>query len=147
MLFCLVAFRANIDLVMERSLAYNHSFEVYIASHTDLPASIHNVNNTHVINTVIVANDPADYSRNLYNQRTINDLMSSMGHSHIQLLRLVFTEENIQMWELLRFLIQDNILHKVDMLHLAVYIGMVFVFMFYLFIMSQFLLLLCSILL
>lgn len=74
----------------------------------------------------VVANDPADFSRNSYSQRTLNDLLDSNGHSNnrIDLLRLVGADRDVvQMWELVHYLINDNVLRHVQQLHLMVYIG------------------------
>lgn len=74
----------------------------------------------------VVANDPADFSRNSYSQRTLNDLLDSNSHTdyRIDLLRLVSADRNVvQMWELVHYLTNDNVLFHVQQLHLTVYIG------------------------
>ena len=116
-------FRIPPDYVLERSLALNYSFHAYLASSTAIPSYMYGTNNTKIIRTTVVANDPADFSRNSYGQRTVNDLLLTHGHSHITLLRLLSTAQTVEMWQLLRFLIRDNVLSNLDQLHLVVYIG------------------------
>ena len=112
---------------LERSLALNYSHEVYIVSRRVLPPSMYRINNTHVVRMAVVANDPADFSRNSYAQRTLNDLLASHchGNSRIDLLRLVAAHDRdvVQMWELVRYLVDDSVLLRVQQLHLLVYIG------------------------
>jgi hypothetical protein len=118
--------RTLLDYSLERSLALNYSFDIYIVSRGRLPPSVYLINNTRVIRMAVVANDPADFSRNSYSQRTLNDLLDSNGHSNnrIDLLRLVGADRDVvQMWELVHYLINDNVLRHVQQLHLMVYIG------------------------
>ena len=111
------------DIFAERSMALNHSFHVYFVASKSLPANVRLVNNTHYIHTQLVPNDFADFSRNSYGQQTINDLMHTLGHKHIDILRLSGTASNVQMWELLHFMIYDNLLLNVEQLHISMYIG------------------------
>ena len=89
--------------------------------------------NTTVERTVIVANDPADYARNAYDQRTINALWgaegsdaapgSSRGGGAVDLLRLVGVGESVEMWEVLHYLVRDGLMERVRVLQLELYIG------------------------
>lgn len=117
------------DFNLERTLALNHSFETYIVTRQSVARSLHYVNNTHVIRTTIVANDPADFSRNSFAQRTLNDLLAVQGHgaASIDLLRLVGTDgDTVSMSDLVHFLVADGVLKNVNQLHLTVYIGVSF---------------------
>jgi len=128
--------RASSDFNLERTLALNHSFEVNIVTSQPVPYSLQNINNTHVTATTIVANDPADFSRNSFMQRTLNDLLAAQGHgaTRIDLLRLVSTDSDaISMSDLVHFLVADNVLKHVQQLHLSVYIGPCWLFTCYLF--------------
>lgn len=107
---------------MEKALALNYSVKVYLAGPEE-HANMEHMNNTQVIKTVITANDFADFSRNSYGQQTINNLMLWLGHDHIDILRIAHTVSSVQTWELLHFLIYDNLLLKVKQLHVAMYIG------------------------
>lgn len=113
------------DYTLERNLALNYSFSMFIVTRS-LTSALRGVNGTHVVRTTIVANDPADYSRNSFIQRTLNDLLAAHGHDkvHIDLLRLIAPDDSsaVQMWELVHFLIHDNVLRHVQQLHLMVYI-------------------------
>lgn len=113
------------DYTIERSLAVNYSFSTYLVTPTDISTQIRGMNNTHNIHSAIVANDPADFSRNSYGQRTFNDLLAAQGHSHIDLLRIMSTVRNVEVWQLLYFLIKDDVISKVYQLHLVVYIDKV----------------------
>ena len=104
-------------------LALNLSFQVYAISHRDLPFSLRDTNNTHVVKTTLVPNDYADFSRNSYGQQTINDLMLNLKHSKIDVLKLEAIKRDHEMWEMLHFMTNDNVLLNVDQLHIAVYIG------------------------
>ena len=108
---------------MERMLAVNYSFDVNIISHDPVSSGVRQTNNTHVIDTVLVPNDYADFSRNSYGQQTLNSVLKERGHTHIDLLRLASTSNNIQMWEILHFMTLDNLLLNVKQLHIAMYIG------------------------
>lgn len=110
------------DYSLERSLAANYSFSAYLVSLSDVSGQVHGISNMHVIRSAIVANDPADFSRNTYGQRTMNDLLAAQGHSHIDLLRIMSTGRNVEMWQLLYFLIKDDLVTKAYQLHLSVYI-------------------------
>jgi len=115
------------DFNLERTLALNHSFEVNIVTRHPVARSLQYVNNTHVIRTTIVANDPADFSRNSFSQRTLNDLLAAQGHgaTRIDLLRLVSTDsDTVSMSDLVHFLVADGVLKHVQQLHLSVYIGL-----------------------
>jgi len=123
----LCVLRGSSDFNLERTLALNHSFEVNIVTSQPVARSLQYVNNTHVIPTTIVANDPADFSRNSFVQRTLNDLLAAQGHSatNIDLLRLVGTDsDTVSMSDLVHFLVADNVLKHVQQLHLSVYIGL-----------------------
>jgi len=117
------------DFNLERTLALNHSFETYIVTRQSVARSLRYVNNTHVVRTTIVANDPADFSRNSFAQRTLNDLLAVQGHgaASIDLLRLVGTDsDTVSMSDLVHFLVADGVLKHVNQLHLTVYIGVSF---------------------
>ena len=113
----------------------NHSFEVNIVTRQSVARSLQYVNNTHIIHTTIVANDPADFSRNSFVQRTLNDLLAAQGHSatNIDLLRLISTDSDaVSMSDLVHFLVADGVLKHVQQLHLTVYIGLSLLLLTYL---------------
>jgi len=140
------------DFTLERSLALNHSFEVYVvARHPHVARLLQHVNNTHVIRTSVVANDPADFARNSFAQRTLNDVLMEQGHRgaeqrNIDLLRIVGADadggstadlvyflvvdgvlKNVRQLstaDLVYFLVVDGVLKNVRQLHLTVYIGL-----------------------
>jgi len=119
--------RASSDFNLERTLALNHSFEVNIVTRQPVAPSLQYVNNTRIIRTTIVANDPADFSRNSFAQRTLNDLLAAQGHSAmtVDLLRLIGTDSDaVIMSDLVHFLVADGVLKHVKQLHLNVYIGL-----------------------
>ena len=108
---------------MSRDLATNHSFNVYLISHKAPPANLVHYNNTNIVHSTIVPNDPADFSRNLYGQQTLNDLMASLKHERVSLLRLGNFAPHINTWEVLQYAIQDRILVGVQQLHVVLKIG------------------------
>ena len=111
------------DFSMERTLAINYSFQVVIISpHALLDMS--SLNNTAVIQTVLVPNDYADFSRNSYGQQTLNAIMSEHGHTKLEVLRLHQTVTSVQVWEVLHFLVADGLMENINQLQLAVIIGM-----------------------
>ena len=119
-------FSSSSDFNLERTLATNHSFEVVVVTRQPIPRSVHLTNGTRVLRTTIVANDPADFSRNSFAQRTLNDLLAAQGHSaaRIDLLRLVGADTDaVSMSDLVHFLVADGVLKHVRQLHLTVYIG------------------------
>ena len=114
--------------MVERHLAYNHSFQVFIISPEELPIWAKQINNTFSIKASLVPNDPADFSRNSYGQKTLNTLLKELRHNRIDILRLVNLEKGVNMWELLHFMNYDNILLNVQQLHVAMYIGELILF-------------------
>lgn len=109
--------------MVEKNLALNNSFEVFLINNVDVPYSVKHTNHTHIVKTVITANDPADFSRNSYGQQTVNTLLKSLGHTHIDLLRLENVADSVHMWELVHYMTADNLFLTVQELHLAMYIG------------------------
>lgn len=107
------------DDTVSRDLAANHSYTVYMVSHKPIPKDTAHFNNTHAIHSTIVPNDPADFSRNLYGQQTLNDLMSTLSHDRVSLLRLGSLGTHINMWEILHYAIQDHLLVGIQQLHLV----------------------------
>ena len=120
-LYCRMQF--DWDFSVERHLALNHSFNVFIVSHAGLPPVVRYTNHTRTLQATIVPNDPADFSRNSFDQKTINTLFQEMNFGHIDLLRLANLAENVNMWELVHYMTADNLFLDVHQLHLAVYIG------------------------
>ena len=110
------------DFAVEKALASNYSFQVYIIAPDKVP-QVQYTNSTYVVQTILVPNDYAAFSRNSYGQQTINTVMNNLGHTHINILRLSHTMNNVQLWEILHFMINDNLLLNVQQLHIAMYIG------------------------
>ena len=111
------------DYTEERLLAINYSFQAFIFSHHEVPKSVVDTNNTNVLQTTVVPNDPADFGRNSYGQHTMNDIVQMFGHEHVTLLKLHHTASDVQMWELIHYMIMDNIFLKFDQVHMALYVG------------------------
>ena len=114
-------FRPEDDFSIERMLALNFSYNVFIISDRITRPLLQLSNNTYVIATTVTANDPADFSRNSYGQRTINDVMKSLHHDRLDLLR--FEGSGSAMWEVLHHMINDNLLMHVKQLHVTMRIG------------------------
>ena len=102
-------------------LALNFSYNVFIISDRITRPLLQFTNNTYVIATTITANDPADFSRNSYGQRTVNDVMKSLHHDRLDLLRV--EGSGSAMWEVLHHMINDNLLLHVKQLHVTMRIG------------------------
>jgi len=113
--------------MVERHLAHNHSFQVFIITQVDPPVWAKHLNNTYFIRAGVVPNDPADFTRNSYGQKTLNTVFNELHHDNIEMLRLVNVERGTNLWEILHFMNYDNLLLKVQQLHVAMYIGMVMV--------------------
>ena len=102
-------------------LALNFSYNVFIISDRITRPLRQFTNNTYLIATTITANDPADFSRNSYGQRTVNDVMKSLHHDRLDLLRV--EGSGSAMWEVLHHMINDNLLLHVKQLHVTMRIG------------------------
>ncbi|ELT94541.1 hypothetical protein CAPTEDRAFT_205016 [Capitella teleta] len=110
----------DLDLQVERYLAANCSFTLLLVSAP--PQVFPAINRTHHLQINIVPNDPADYARNSYDQMTLNTLLQRYGIPNIDLLRMAQTANGVHMWELLHFMIRDNLLLHVQQFHVAMYI-------------------------
>ena len=115
--------RPEDDYSIEKMLALNYSYNVFVISDRRVPDSVHHTNNTYVITTAITANDPADFSRNSYGQRTVNDVMKSLHHARLDIVRLESLGSDSSMWEVLHHMILDNVLVQVKQLHITMRIG------------------------
>ena len=73
---------------------------------------------------VVSPNDPSDVMRNSFNQRTINDIMHQFGHDHINILRILSSEATYHNYEILEFLVKDNLLFDINELHIVMGFGM-----------------------
>lgn len=113
----------DLDLSIERYLAANCSVDVLLVSHQSMPHALHGLNHTRVIHTTLMPNEPADFSRNSYDQMTINSLMLKLGVGHFDLLRLAALVDGVQMWEMVHYMTVDNLLANVHQFHLVMSIG------------------------
>lgn len=112
------------DLEFERLLVKNLSFNLFIISHKQL---LHEAlrNNTYFIKTIVVPNDPSDFTRNSYETQTLNDIMSNLRHTHLDILKIETVTENSHSHEILYYLVKDDLLKKVDQLHISFHIDKV----------------------
>ena len=115
--------RPEDDYSIEKMLALNYSYNVFVISDRRVPDAVRHTNNTYVITTAIAANDPADFSRNSYGQRTVNDVMKSLHHVRLDIVRLESLGSDSSMWEVLHHMILDNVLVQVKQLHITMRIG------------------------
>lgn len=80
-------------------------------------------NNTYFIKTIIVPNDPSDFTRNSFETQTLNDIMTNIHHTHLDILKIESVTEESHSHEILYYLVKDDLLRKVDQLHIALHIG------------------------
>ena len=106
-------------------MAGNFSQHLYIfsalAAHRQYLINISNT--TRVLNANIVPNDPADFARNSFDSQTLNSILSSLKHNHIDILKIDSNIDGVQTHDLLHFLVLDKILDKVKELHIVVKLG------------------------
>lgn len=81
-------------------------------------------NNTRSMRMSVVPNDPADFVRNSYDTQTINNIMLSLGHSYIDILKMDHFADSSQSHDVLYFMIKDDLLSRAGQLHIALHIGM-----------------------
>ena len=107
------------------------SSRVYILSHVDPPHDFitSKTNKTFFYKTIIVPNDPSDFTRNSYDTQTINNVMETLHHKHIDILKIETLAHMPQSYELLHFLVKDGILKQVSQLHFAIIIGKLYMFL------------------
>jgi len=107
------------DFSMERTLAGNFSFQAVVVSSRPV-IDLMGIPNITVINTVLVPNDYADFSRNSYGQQTLNALWAERGVSGAEVLRLAQADGRDTLRELLHFLVNDGLLAAVNHLQIQV---------------------------
>lgn len=122
-ILCVCRFSTSSDYKLETLLAQNYSFHMYaITPQLQGLAADSRASMIH-IPLAIVSNDPADVMRNSFTHRTINDVMRELFHKRLRLLRILNVEDDSQLYEVLEFLIKDNILSEVNELHLVIHFG------------------------
>ncbi|XP_021367591.1 uncharacterized protein LOC110459587 [Mizuhopecten yessoensis] len=111
------------DLEFERIVAKNLSFNLYMFD-TDLTTVDFSLrsNNTRSMHISVVPNDPADFVRNSYDTQTINNIMLSLGHTYIDILKMDHFVDSSQSHDVLYFMIKDDLLSRVGQLHIALHI-------------------------
>lgn len=110
------------DFSFELILARNLSFRQYIFLHessTTASPLLLQLNATSIYHTTIVPNDPADFGRNSYNMQTINSIMATLGHRHIDLLKMETVQDMEHSYEVLYFMVKDGILSRFQQLHIT----------------------------
>ncbi|CAG2228101.1 unnamed protein product [Mytilus edulis] len=112
------------DLEFERLLVRNLSFNVFLMCHRPI-YNDGSLNNTYVIKTVVVPNNPSDFTRNSYETQTLNDIMLNLHHTHIDILKIENVMDEINTHEILFYLVNDDLLKKVDQLHISLHIDKV----------------------
>lgn len=112
------------DLEFERLLVKNLSFNLFLICHKPVYYE-GTLNHTFVIKTIVVPNDPSDFTRNSYETQTLNDIMLNLRHQHIDILKIEHVMDEINTHEILYYLVKDDLLRKVDQLHIALHIDKV----------------------
>ncbi|XP_033735824.1 uncharacterized protein LOC117324193 [Pecten maximus] len=114
------------DLEFERIIAKNLSFNLYLFG-TGLTTSDFSVNsnNTRNMHISVVPNDPADFVRNSYDTQTVNNVMLSLGHTYIDILKMDHFMDSSHSHDVLYFMIKDDLLSRVGQLHIALHIDKV----------------------
>ncbi|XP_074647645.1 uncharacterized protein LOC141903426 [Tubulanus polymorphus] len=108
------------DYVLEKNLAANFSFDVFLVGPDEVPNNVRRIPNITVIKTNVVPNDYADFSRNSFGQSTLNFIMDQRKHKQIEILKLQELNGDAPLWELLHFLINDDLLPRTKQLFLQV---------------------------
>lgn len=120
-------FRPSEDGEFEKLLIRNLSFTVFIFTHYNIPTSDfvlqHKQNNTHVYRTTIVPNDPADFSRNSYDTQTVNNVLTTLRHKHLDILKIDNVADTSRSHDILYYLVKDGTLKNVGQLHIVLRIG------------------------
>lgn len=110
------------DYTFEYFLSVNLSYTLFIFAHERLPLEMHHPNKTHLYKTIIVPNDPSDFGRNSYDSQTLNNIITTLGHKNIDILKLDQFADSTQAFEVLYYLIGDGVLNGVQQLHLSLYL-------------------------
>ncbi|KAK7506857.1 hypothetical protein BaRGS_00001708 [Batillaria attramentaria] len=116
------------DFSFETILSRNLSFQQYVFLHdtsSTAPPPLLQLNGTTVYRTAIVPNDPADFGRNSYNMQTINSIMATLHHRHIDILKLESVQDMSHSYEVLYFMVKDGILARFQQLHISLEIDKV----------------------
>ncbi|KAJ8309351.1 hypothetical protein KUTeg_014225 [Tegillarca granosa] len=111
------------DGEFEKLLIRNLSFSVFIFTHYRIPTSDfilqHKQNNTHVYRTTIVPNDPADFSRNSFDTQTVNNVLATLRHNHLDILKIDNVADTSRSHDILYYLVKDGTLKNVGQLHIV----------------------------
>ncbi|XP_045166169.2 uncharacterized protein LOC123529728 [Mercenaria mercenaria] len=116
------------DCSLERMLALNFSYSVYIFHHQKLALDFSRSsarNRTKVVKTIIVPNDPADFGRNSYETQTLNNVFELLKHPVVDILKIETVSDMKHSHELLQYIVKDHLLTGVRQLHLSLYIDKV----------------------
>lgn len=116
------------DSSLERMLALNFSYSVYIFHHQKLPVDFSRSvakNRTKIIKTIIVPNDPADFGRNSYETQTLNNVFELLKHPVVDILKIETLSDMKHSHELLQYMVKDHLLKGVRQLHISLYIDKV----------------------
>lgn len=118
---------ATSDLPLERLLAVNFSYSVYIFHHQKLSVDFARSaqNRTKIIQTIIVPNDPSDFGRNSYETQTLNNVFEALKHPVVDILKIETLSDMKHSHELLQYIVKDRLLTRVRQLHLSLYIDKV----------------------
>ena len=90
------------------------------------PDSPLSFNHSRAFKLSIVPNDPADFVRNSYETQTLNNVLNTLGHNYIDIMKLDHFLDLRDSHELIYFMIKDNLLARVGQLHVTIHIGKIY---------------------
>ena len=90
--FLFPIYRPLPDYSFEQLLVKNLSFHQYIfmldGSAGYIPQVLTSLPNTTTYKAEVVPNDPADFGRNSYHMMTINSILNTLSHRHVDVLKV-----------------------------------------------------------
>ena len=119
--------RPSPDFSFEKTAAVNFSSNLYIFSvieeYTTLLAALSNRTRLYALN--IAPNDPADFARNSFDSQTLNSVFSMLKNQECDILKIDKHAEHVKNYEVLKFMIEDNLLQKMKVkeLHIVIELG------------------------
>ena len=94
--------------------------------YTSLLAALSNRTRLYALN--IAPNDPADFARNSFDSQTLNSVFSLLKNQECHILKIDKHAEHVKNYEVLKFMIEDNLLQKMKVkeLHIVIELGKYF---------------------
>lgn len=116
----------SFEMMLSRNLSFQQVVFVNGPSSVLVSPLLLQLPNTTVYHAIIVPNDPADFGRNSYDMQTVNSVMSTLGHRHVDVLKIESLQDISRSYEVLYFMVKDGLLARFRQLHIMMEIDHIY---------------------